>query len=409
MRLEGFPDDWPHADQALRLGGVLRDAAASLGGDVPALGLYSEEVAAGRDPSGCSGGPVRVRLRYRRDDGDRESDWVAIGTVRWGQEVEEDSERIGRGGQVFAAPLPQGWPDLEALVVEGEPVGRERALLSRLIVPFGQQAAKADHFVGRERLLAEIRRATVRHDRAYIHLEAAAGLGKTALAAHFARAEDAPAFFVDASGGTIHAAECLNHLTAELILRNGLRQEELPEGSGLNSAVFGQVLRQATTAQAGPVWLVVDALDEAEAVAQEANPLLLPAELPLGAFVLLTSRNRDSELLTHPGTPLVSLRIAAEAQEQHLDAARHIEARLAEDPDLAAALERIRPPPQSWRPALQRPARGTSSTSSTCWRTCASTAARGAIHSTLTRLRRTREGTWSLAFAATTRCASGVR
>jgi|GEM_PF-3940637 len=342
--LEGFPEDWPYKDQPMRLGGVLRKAAASkLGGSAPTLGIYSEEVAAGRDPSGCSGGPVRVRLRFREESGWR-TGWVAIGAVRYAQPEEPDSERMGRGGQVFATPLAGRWPELEELLADNEPIdaGAGRGVASRTL-PFGDQLAAADGFVGRDRVLGQIRRAALDNECAYVHVEGAAGLGKTALAAHFARAEDVPAFFADARVGTTRPDQCLDHLAAELILRHGLQQDRLPEDSGRSSVQFSAILREATEEHRGPVWLVIDALDEAEPTAPEANPILLPPRLPRGAFVLLTSRNPPSELMTEDDTPVVSLRFDAGGDEQRDDLRRYVEQRIAGDAELGSAIERIRP------------------------------------------------------------------
>ena len=341
VRIEGFPADWTYRDQAMRIGGVLRDATANLGAGVPALGLYSEEVAGGRDPSGYSGGPVRTLLRFHSGHGWL-SGWVAVGVVRWGQPIEPDAERKGRGGQVFASPLTEDWPELRGKMVIGEPIasgGGGRALEGD-ILQFGDQLAKANDFVGREEVLAQIRRAAIRYDCAYVHVEGAAGMGKTALAAHFARAEDAPTFFVDAHAATTRADQCLRHLTAELVVRHRLKPDESQDRVGRESAAFSAVLGEATKSHAGPVWLVIDALDEAASVL-EANPLLLPPRLPPGAFVLLTSRNPATELFTDPETQVVALSLADD-DENFADVRRYVTHQIKADRQLRAAVERMR-------------------------------------------------------------------
>jgi hypothetical protein len=342
--LEGFPEDWPYKDQPMRLGGVLRKAAASdLGGSIPTLGIYSEEVAAGRDPSGCSGGPVRIRLRLREENGWR-TGWVAVGAVRYAQPEEPESERMGRGGQVFATPLAGKWAELGDLLADNEPIDADAGggVASRTL-PFGPPPAAASGCGARDQVLGRIRRAALDNECAYVHVEGAAGLGKTALAAHFARAEDVPAFFVDARVGTTRPDQCLDHLAAELILRHGLQRDRLPEDSGRSSVQFSAILREATEEHKGPVWLVIDALDEADATAPEANPILLPPRLPPGAFVLLTSRNPPSELMTEDDTPVVSLRFDAGGEEQRNDLRQYVEQRLGSDAELGSAIGRIRP------------------------------------------------------------------
>ena len=65
------------------------------------------------------------------------------------------------------------------------------------------------------------------------------------------------------------------------------------------------MLQQAVTTLPpdGTLWLVADGLDEAEPPADEANPLLLPDELPKSAYIVVT-RRPGPNLSTVAKTPL---------------------------------------------------------------------------------------------------------
>src|SRR5262249_13118772 len=145
----------------------------------------------------------------------------------------------------------------------------------------------------------------------YFRVVADAGLGKTALAAEAAKRLNAPAFFANASRGLTRADQCLNHLTAELIACFGPAHDHLPARAGEDSAFFGRVLAEAATRVGGPIWVVVDALDEADPLGLGRNPLLLPDRLPQGVHVLLTHRPGETALVTDAGTRNEENRIAS--------------------------------------------------------------------------------------------------
>ena len=141
----------------------------------------------------------------------------------------------------------------------------------------------------------------------YFRVVADAGLGKTALAAEAAKRLKAPAFFANASRGLTRPDQCLNHLAVELIARFGLAHDHLPARSGEDSAFLGKVLAEAAAKAEGPLWIVVDALDEADPPGPGRNPLLLPDRLPRGVYMLLTHRPGQISLTTEPGRPMRSI------------------------------------------------------------------------------------------------------
>jgi hypothetical protein len=128
---------------------------------------------------------------------------------------------------------------------------------------FDGEKRLADRFVGRTELFQRLDDFTSRSC-GYIRVVADAGLGKTALSAAAARRLEAPAFFASASRGLTRPDQCLNHLAVELIARFGLAHDHLPPRSGEDSAFLGKILAEAEAKAKGPLWIVVDALDEAD-------------------------------------------------------------------------------------------------------------------------------------------------
>ena len=156
-------------------------------------------------------------------------------------------------------------------------------------IDFGDVLTMAERFVGRDELFRRLAEFAGRPC-GYFRVVAEAGLGKTALAAAAAKRLNAPVFFANASRGLTRPDQCLNHLAVELIARFGLDHDHLPARAGEDSAFLGKVLAEAAAKAQGPLWIVVDALDEADPPGPGRNPLLLPDRLPHGVYVLLTHR-----------------------------------------------------------------------------------------------------------------------
>lgn len=196
-----------------------------------------------------------------------------------------------------------------------------------------------DRFTGREWLIESVDNFLRSHDRGYVVVQAAAGLGKTAFAAWLARSRDWPCHFTRRRKGRA-AATALRNLAAQLIARYELAEQfapggMLPETAG-EPGWFDHVLRAAARNAGGQLVLVVDGLDEAEHVSGDL-PLGLPASLPAGVFVLVTCRT---------GTNLPALRqpwklLAIEAEDRrNTTDLRQFLRHAAADETLANLLER---------------------------------------------------------------------
>ncbi len=187
--------------------------------------------------------------------------------------------------------------------------------LKDYIYDFDEEKKLAERFVGRDDLFRRLDD-FARRPCGYFRVVADAGLGKTALAAAAAKRLKALVFFANASRGLTRPDQCLNHLAVELIARFGLARDHLPARAGEDSAFLGQVLAEA--AAEDPLWIVVDALDEADPPGR-GNPLLLPERLPHGVYMLLTHRPADISLNVAPGTVDEEYTIASSDAAQQAD------------------------------------------------------------------------------------------
>ena len=82
---------------------------------------------------------------------------------------------------------------------------------------------------------------------------------------------------------------------------------------------MGQMLAEAAQKASGPLWIVVDALDEADKPSPGQNTLLLPGHLPQGVYFLLTHRPGEYPLATDARTPVGEYLIAWDAPAQQTD------------------------------------------------------------------------------------------
>ena len=154
---------------------------------------------------------------------------------------------------------------------------------------------QVERFTGREWLLEPVDRFLAAHDHGYVIVQADAGLGKTTLAAWLAWSRGWPSHFTRRRKGRV-ALTALSNLAVQLIARYHLDEQFAPRGILPEMAGepgwFDQVLRAAAevaSASGRQVVIVVDGLDEAEAVEGDP-PLGLPAVLPRGAFIVATCR-----------------------------------------------------------------------------------------------------------------------
>ena len=198
-------------------------------------------------------------------------------------------------------------------------------------------------FVGCEAIFVTLEEFQARHPCAYFRITADAGLGKTALAAEIARLYRAPAFFANASQGLTRPDQCLNHLCAECIVRFGLEYDHLPPRAGEDTTFFRQVLADAVRKAGGPLWVVVDALDEADVLLPGRNSLLLPNHLPDDVYIILTHRPGEYSLVTDPYTPIKEYTIAWNDPTQQSDINTYLRCQ-AERPEIHSALQEAIPP-----------------------------------------------------------------
>ncbi len=177
------------------------------------------------------------------------------------------------------------------------------------------------HFVGREFLLAEGEAFMSTYDRGIFRLVADAGLGKSAVAAVWARYFKAPIFFFGPRGST-SPARCLQHLCAELIGRYALEHTHLPARAGEDGNFLKTLLRKAHAKSGRPVVLVIDALDEAEGVAH-GYWLPLPEPLPKGTYIMVTHRPGEYPLPGHYERTFI---LTWDAPHQQVDIERYLRA-----------------------------------------------------------------------------------
>jgi hypothetical protein len=104
-------------------------------------------------------------------------------------------------------------------------------------------------------------------------------------------------------------------LCAELAERHELKREVLPPRAGEDAVFFEAILSEVAQRSGAPVWIVIDALNEAISNPGQ-NRLMLPAHLPAGAYVFLTQRPNDVPFQIDAGTPLEDFEIAWDSHEQ---------------------------------------------------------------------------------------------
>lgn len=209
-----------------------------------------------------------------------------------------------------------------------EITGARYASLEDLLDAECRARSQADHeLIGREWLLAQLDELPRSRRAGYVWLEAEAGLGKTAIAEAVAARYSAPAYFFSHSAGRRRAERCLEHLAAELILRQELDYGHLPADAGEDAGFLASVLAEAVAVRS-PLWLVVDALDEAERLASGVA-LPLPEQLPAGVFVLLTSCPGRFGPRVRPGggTSIEMVRLTPDDERQQQDVAAFLEQR----------------------------------------------------------------------------------
>jgi hypothetical protein len=191
-------------------------------------------------------------------------------------------------------------------------------------------------FVGREWVIAEFDNFRRNKASGYFCIVADAGFGKTAIAASMATLHNSIPFFFSESEGRIELRQCLQHLSAALILRFSLKHEQLPERASRDWDFISSLFKEIIDKGNSSVIVIVDAADEAENVLG-GNTLLLPRSLPAGIYVVLTSRIAP-KLYVDAGVGTHFLTIDEETQYHQQDIKRFIKERI-DDPNLRQKIQ----------------------------------------------------------------------
>ena len=203
--------------------------------------------------------------------------------------------------------------------------------------PSRQRVRNAKPLAGREWVFDLVDDFAERRRSGYLHLVAEAGLGKSAIAAALAERRDAAAFFFGEAAGRTRPEQCLQHLCVSLIRQYGLQHDRLPERAGDDAGFLSRLLSEAV-ARAGSVWIVIDALDEAQ-LSRGTGVMPLPEDLPPGAYVLLTHRPGDyaAPSLLNGDAAVETLRIRPDDEQQREDVSAFVQSEV-DGPRLAGAL-----------------------------------------------------------------------
>jgi WD40 repeat protein len=175
-------------------------------------------------------------------------------------------------------------------------------------------------FTGRTELIDSILRFIESRPRGYVVVRAEAGIGKTALAAHLVHEHDFVYHFTGVANGR-SVAHAFRNLCAQLIRRYGVSGSDALPSDASSFEGFWQVLTTVLAARGSdrPVVIVIDGMDEFEFPSSMASSLGLPATLPDGVFVIITSRFGGEARLTGLRKPSEWLTIDVESSSNISD------------------------------------------------------------------------------------------
>jgi hypothetical protein len=160
--------------------------------------------------------------------------------------------------------------------------------------------AKTEIFVGRKWVFDAIARFIQEKGRGYFVIRGEPGIGKTVLIAEMVRRERSIHHFNIRSEGIQKPDQFLRNVCAQLVTTYGLELPSLPpdatEGSSFLKTLLGKIAGKLKPAE--KALLLVDALDESDlsSLTPGANALYLPATLPAGVCIVLTTRFKDVPL-----------------------------------------------------------------------------------------------------------------
>jgi len=159
-----------------------------------------------------------------------------------------------------------------------------------------QTSLIAEHtreFVGRGFVADRIREVIETTDAAYCHILAYPGVGKTALMAELIAAGNYVHHFNVRASGVVSPRMFLGNACTRLIAKYQLGDAALPDRAFTDGGYLYELLdRAAASHRDEKIVIAIDGLDESDTreLLPGTNPLYLPAELPSGVIVLVTSR-----------------------------------------------------------------------------------------------------------------------
>ncbi|HJT59432.1 MAG TPA: ATP-binding protein [Ktedonobacteraceae bacterium] len=160
---------------------------------------------------------------------------------------------------------------------------------------------KTQDFVGRAFVFDAIDHFIHTHPRGYFFVRGDPGIGKSALAAQLVKTRGYIHHFNKRSDGITRAEQFIRNVCAQLITVYHLNYAALPDAVTKDASFMTGLLNEVST-KLGPqekTIIVVDALDEADSSGQSSgsNILYLPASLPRGIYLIVTSRMLSLEQL----------------------------------------------------------------------------------------------------------------
>jgi hypothetical protein len=155
---------------------------------------------------------------------------------------------------------------------------------------------KTREFVGRSFVFDALASFVDANPRGYFFIIGDPGIGKTALAAQMIRTHNCVHHFNILVEGINSAESFLRNVSAQLIAAYDLGYESLEEKLTENAVFLKSVLHQVGDRLGDrKAIIVVDALDEADLRSRErgSNPLYLPQSLPVGVYIVVTTRREE--------------------------------------------------------------------------------------------------------------------
>jgi hypothetical protein len=282
---------------------------------------------------GLSGGPVFAGDHLVGVVYGHQRDYAGI----WATPV----SRLYAGG-AFLPPLPLAGTGLEVVPAATAYPSSALALAANLEDFSELLRRETAGFRGRRSVFVALKAFRAAHRSGYFEIVGDAGLGKTALAAAVTMRFKAVAFF--AGRRLRRPDQCLLHLCSALTLDRGLPYSSLPARASEDNVFLTRIMGEAARAGHGPVWIVVDALDEADSPPAGENPLLLPPKLPSDVYVVVTRQRDVPHLITDAGTPTRTHRIRRDAPEQEADIETYLRGQATRKRRIASALAQANPP-----------------------------------------------------------------